>query len=108
MFTSIAAGLLWFETGTWFGLGISKLASSGSKRILIEGSDVRTSIPIADSLLEKQTVGSTKTQRVIASNIAKMIRSVVNTKAFEQTILIQTRKSWPGQSEMSTEVKLFI
>ena len=95
MIGSIIISSIWFEIGSWFGFGVAKFGSRDKVRnILISGSDVRTSIPIADDYIAQQTVKATRLERVIASRIASAARAFTNTKAFELIILqkaIETR-----------------
>lgn len=109
MLSSVLLSTLWFEVGSWFGFSMAKFGSrEKNQNILIHGSDVRTSIPVADKLIEKQTTHATKAQKVIASRLSKLIRAFVNTRAFELLVLQKLNESWPGKKPISTEVKLFV
>lgn len=109
MFSSILLGSLWFEAGSWFGLALAKFGSRDkNQNLLINGYDVRTSLPVADNLISQQTIHATKAQRMVSSRLSQLIRSIANTKAFEQLLLKQIMENWPGNSKMSTGSKLFI
>jgi hypothetical protein len=106
MLSSLFLSSLWFEAGSWFGFSMAKFGSrEKNQNILIHGSDVRTTIPVADTLIAKQITHSTKTQRMIAGRLSKLIRAFVNTRAFELLVLQQIGKSWPGNKELSADIK---
>jgi len=109
MFISTFASLLWFELGSWFGFGVAKFGSRDRNRnILIQGASVRTSIPIADGYIEKQTIHANWMQRKAASRLGKIIRAFVNTRAFELLVLQKMIESWPGRAPISAEIKVVL
>ena len=108
MFSSILLSTIWFEFGSWFGFSLAKFGSrERNQNILINGSDSRTSIPVADAHIEKQTIGATKTQRIIARRLAQLIRAFTNTKAFE-LIVLQKVQEYRAPKDLDSEVRLFV
>lgn len=73
-----------FEAGTWIGWLSSRFGSGARRRErFIHGSKALVSIPIIDQQLEREVMFSSKNHRRVASGVARGIRLLVNTRAFE-------------------------
>jgi hypothetical protein len=109
MLESVLLNTLWFDLGSWFGIGIAKFGKrERNQAILINGSDNRISIPILDKFFEKNVMHATRTQRVIAIRIAMMLRVLTNTRVFELLAIQKLNESWPGKRKLDPKVRLFV
>ena len=104
--------LLWllpaYEVGVWttlFGFGYRRRAKD--QQTLIYGDRARTTLPFIDEQLRKAAGSCTKPQAAAARWTAGSIRWIVNTKAFDNAVLLFVKWRWPKQhSVISSEVKL--
>ena len=104
--------LLWllpaYEAGVWTTLfGFSRRQRAHTAATLLYGDRARTSLPIIDKQLLKAAGSSTKSQAAAARWTAGAIRSVVNTKAFDNAVLLGVKARWPKQKTViCSKVKL--
>lgn len=68
----------------------------------------RTTLPAIDEKLRTLAGAPTKSQAWVVRWLARGIRWMANTRAFEYILLIQLKKIWPKGQSISSEVKLCI
>ena len=98
------------EAGMWLGWLSTKIGSRAKVReSLINGTRAAKTIGVVDRQLEQQTRAASSLQRKAAAGVARAIRAMAQTRAFELVVLKIIQQKSPGaRNEQEVEVKLHL